>query len=54
MVINVVVLFFAPSYLSTDTELDNIKSKLAPCVTTIGLAIYCLLRSKSITRLAFR
>ena len=54
ILINVVVLFFAPSYLSTDTELDNIKSKLAPCVTTIGLAIYCLLRSKSITRLAFR
>jgi hypothetical protein len=54
IVINVAVLFFAPSYLSTDSELNNIKSNLVPCVTTIGLAIYCLLRSKSITHLAFR
>lgn len=57
LVINVVskigVVLLTPPYVSTEIEMDGIKSDLLPTLATIGLAFVCLRNGRYFTRLAF-
>lgn len=54
IIFHLVMVLFASSYSSTETELDGIKTFFLPCLSAIALGICCVFWGKSFTRLAFR
>jgi hypothetical protein len=51
---NLAVVVFAASYMSTERELEYVRSYVFPCLTAISLGVFCFLKGRFIARLAFR
>ena len=54
LLVNLAVIMFAASYMSTDREIDYIRSYIFPCLISISVGIFCFLKSRFITRLVYR
>jgi hypothetical protein len=51
---NVITVLFAPSYLSTSSESEIIRSTGISTIVTVSIGLCCVLREKNLTRFTFR
>src|SRR5262245_3559250 len=54
IVVNLMIMLFAPSYWDTKILLDGIKSDLLPTLSAISLGFCCCAKASWFTRLSFR